>query len=557
MNQGLLALSIVTLVVLPFAACGNTQQSAAPSRDGGIASPPVNSGASSPPADAGTPLSSVDAALAPLPESGSVLQHHNSPMRAGAYVEPLLTRTAVGTMHLDTSFSAAFTGIVRAQPLYVVDGPQGLGAVYVTTESNDVFAYAVDTGSLIWHRSLGVPANIPNAPCGKNPYFYGIAGTPVIDPTTRTMYVVATLGNDADDGPDAGDLPIATQQIHAISIDDGSERAGWPVDPTGLESNGHTFDPTSENQRGALALDSGFLYIPYGSFGDCGAYQGWILAISTSDPTNISGFAVPGTSSGIWASGGVAVESGSLFVATGNSGDPVGAWAGGEAILRFPTGVPIPQSPADLYAPANWHTLDQGDVDLGVTGVTLIDMPASNPSALALALGKDGNAYLLDQNHLGGLGDGGPEGVAKVQVATINIGGAAAWFTSARGTVVVFDTQDTGVGLNCPPAGAGDLVALLLANGTPPTITTLWCAQNSGHGVPIVTTTDGTSDPVVWVTADTSSQLHAFDGETGATLFSGGDATDLVSGTNRFNTVIAVDNRILIGATNGLYAFTL
>ena len=33
----------------------------------------------------------------------------------------------------------------------------------------------------------------------------------------------------------------------------------------------------------------------------------------------------------------------------------------------------------------------------------LIDVPGANPSQLVLALGKDGNAYLLNRNNLGGI----------------------------------------------------------------------------------------------------------------------------------------------------------
>jgi PQQ enzyme-like repeat protein len=548
LRRRLLIASIVTMF-FPFAGCRSADQGGATSSVATSASADAAPGASVD--GAAAPSASVDAALSPdLP---AVVQHHNNAKRTGAYVQPGLTHGAVATMHLDTSFGGVLTGLVRAQPLYVPDGPGGLGAIYVATDSNDVFAFDADTGAPLWKHNLGPPANIPQpGPCGAKPGSIGILGTPIIDLASRTMYLDAVIAAPGD----AGWLPIWAHLIHAISIDDGSERAGWPVNPTGVTSNGHVFDPAVENQRGALALDGGFLYLPYGSYGDCGDYQGWVLAVSTSDPTNVAGFAVPGTASGIWASGGVAIDDGNLFVATGNSRDPVGQWAGGEAVLRFPTGGPMPQTPADFYAPANWNALDQGDVDLGVTGVILLDMPASDPPALALALGKDGNAYLLDQHNLGGLGDGGPEGVVKMQVSTLNIGGAAASYRVASGMVVVFDTQDTGVGLQCPTGEAGDLVALLISDGSPPSVGTLWCASNRGHGVPIVTTTDGTSNPIVWVTADSSSQLHGFDGATGAVLFDGGGPGDIVAGMNRFNTVIAVGDRIFVGADNGLHAFS-
>jgi hypothetical protein len=76
-----------------------------------------------------------------------------------------------------------------------------------------------------------------------------------------------------------------------------------------------------------------------------------------------------------------------------------------------------------------------------------------------------------------------------------------------------------------------------------------------GWGSPIVTTTDGTSEPVVWsVSAETANLLHAFSGETGDELYS--SAPGEMSFVRRFQTPIAVNGRIIVAADNRLYVFT-
>ena len=499
--------------------------------------------------DAGDPRLVRDAMQAAA-DSGrvSVTGHHHQSKRSGRYVQPAFTRAAIASMRRDPSFDGSFRGVVHAQPLYVPDGVFGKGTFYLATESNDVLALDELTGSLVWQRSLGPPADFETVACAAAFTPIGITGTPAIDAVTRTLYVDSVIGVGA-----AGSRSTSTHLIHALSLDDGTERAGWPVDPKGLVSNGHRFDPTVQHQRGALLLASGMLYVPYGSLGDCGDYHGWLVAISVTDPTQVSAYSTPGAGSGMWAPNGVAADKGNIFVATGNSKDPQGSWAGGEAVLRFSAGVPLPATPDDYFAPANWHDLDIDDLDLGGSGVLLLDMPNATPSALAIAMGKDGNVYLLDQHHLGGLGSGI---VAKEHVAAGELVSAPASYVAKSGRYVVADIQNGGTGIGCPPGQQGDLIGLLISDGSPPTIKTAWCAQNSGHGSPIVTTVDGVAEPIVWITADDSQRLHGFDGETGQLLFYGGvDDFQKITGAHRFNTVIAVHGRIVVAGDNRLYSF--
>jgi outer membrane protein assembly factor BamB len=230
---------------------------------------------------------------------------------------------------------------------------------------------------------------------------------------------------------------------------------------------------------------------------------------------------------------------------------------GGEAIIRLGPGATFSGDPADYFAPSNWQDLDASDTDLGGVAPMVLDVPGATPSQLIVALGKNGVAYLLDRNYLGGIGTGdgiNGEGLFSASVATGQPRIAPATYSTASGTYVVF--SGGGMGIGCPGA-PGDLVALLINPDTPPTFSVAWCALNNGRGSPIVTTTDGSSEPVVWtIGAEGSNQLYAYNGETGETLFDGGGPDEQMTLVRRFSTPIAADGRIFVAADGQLYAFT-
>jgi len=479
--------------------------------------------------------------------SGDVLQHHRNGTRDGLYIDPLLTQQAATTIHIDNTFSAALPGPTYAQPLYVSNGPGGTAAFIVATEQDTVLALNASDGSQIWMSSLGTPVPLSRLPCGDiDPL--GITGTPVIDPDARAIYV------DAMTTPDGG----ATKRhlIFALSLDDGSTLPGWPLDITGLTYGGSTFDPPYQNQRGALLLISGILYVPYGGlWGDCGDYHGWVIAAPVNDPTSTTAWATAARAGGAWGPGGLSTDGASIFAATGNTFG-AGTWMGGEAVIRLGPGATFSGDSADFFTPSNWLQLDNGDVDVGGSGPVLIDVPGATPCQLVVALGKNGVAYLLDRNNLGGIGTGDGfqgEGAQSMPVSNGQIINAAAAYTAPSGSYVVFNS--TGNGIGCP-GSPGNLVALRIGATAPPTISVAWCANNQGRGSPIVTTTDGTSEPVVWtVGSESSNRLHAFNGETGEVLFDGGRQGDQMSLVRRFQTPIAVNGRIFVAADQQLYSF--
>ncbi len=483
----------------------------------------------------------------PMLLSGDVLRHHRDSRRTGVYVDRLITREAAAATHRDATFKASLPGPTYAQPLYVSDGPQDTPAFIVATEQNTVVALDAGTGATLWTSTLGEPVPLSQLPCGDiDPL--GITGTPVIDPDARVIYGAAMTT------PDQG--RTKRQRIFALSLDNGSVLPGWPVDVTGVTSGSFSFDSSVQQQRGALALHWGTLYVPYGGLaGDCGDYHGWVVAVPVDQPSNMTAFSTGARGGGIWAPGGLSADEDFVYAATGNTFGAA-TWMAGEAILRLGPGAAFSGKSADFFAPSNWLKLDEADADIGGSGPILINVPGARPAHLVVALGKNGVAYLLDRNNLGGIGTGdgfSGEGVQSKAVSTGAIINAAAAYRAPSGSYVVFHTNGTGIGC---PSTPGDLVALRIGAAAPPTISVAWCADNQGDGSPMVTTVDGISQPVVWTAgSETTNRLHAFDGETGRVLFAGGGPREQMSLVRRFQTPIAVNGRILVAADTELFAF--
>jgi hypothetical protein len=205
----------------------------------------------------------------------------------------------------------------------------------------------------------------------------------------------------------------------------------------------------------------------------------------------------------------------------------------------------------DFFAVTDWRALDAKDDDLGGTNPLPLDVPAGGGvQPLVLALGKDAHAYLLDRDDLGGIGGA----LVSETVATSGIVTAPAVYQTLDGVIVAFRGQ----GADCPDRRSGDaLTVLKIGAGTPPTLATAWCGVFSGGGAPIVTTTDGRSDPIVWILgAEGDNLLHGFRGDTGAVLFDGGGPGNRMTGLHHFQTLLATGDRLYVGADGRLYAFS-
>src|SRR5262249_58682914 len=93
-----------------------------------------------------------------------------------------------------------------------------------------------------------------------------------------------------------------------------------------------------------------------------------------------------------------------------------------------------------------------------------------------------------------------------------------------------------GEGAHCSRARSNtNLTVLQIRAGTPPSLATTWCGALKGEGAPIVTTTDGRANPIVWVVgADGDGRLHGFRGDTGEPLFTGGWRRGAMIGVRTF-----------------------
>ncbi|HKN29296.1 MAG TPA: PQQ-binding-like beta-propeller repeat protein [Roseiarcus sp.] len=464
----------------------------------------------------------------------SVLTYHGALDRAGRYVVPGLTYERARGLHLDPSFHPAFQGHVYAQPLLWRRPGSGQGVLIVATEEDEVFAFDAKSGAQIWKRSLGGPVPGSVLPCG-NISPLGVTGAPVIDEACGTIYLDAAVMR----------ANAPRHEIYALSLADGSVEPGWPVDvATAL---GGRFTPALENQRGALALLADKVFVPFsGHWGDCGAYHGFVVGLSTGEPRQAASFETRARGGGIWGQGGVSSDGKSLFAATGNT---FGAsqWSDGEAVLRFGSDLAPPHEARDFFAPTDWRDLDRYDLDLGGTAATPLDVAnASGTRKLIFEIGKSGEAYLLDRDNLGGIGGA----LTSARVTTnIEIASPAVWSADGGAFVAL-----QGVGAHCPPDKAGEgLIALKIRTDPAPAMETAWCGAVVGNGSPIVTTTDGRSDPIVLIVgAEGDNRLHAFRGDDGKPLAS---PPEQLRGLHHFQTLIASDDRLYVAADGTVYAF--
>jgi hypothetical protein len=341
-----------------------------------------------------------------------IFTYHNDAARTGQNLkEYALTPSNVGASTFGQFFSCPVDGYVYAEPLYVanltVAGVKH-NVVYLATEHDSVYAFDADSPSCIqlWKNNfLGTGVTtMPWQDTGSTPTNdvfpeIGITSTPVIDPATNTVYVVAKTKETVGTGCSTGS-PCYISRLHALNITTGAEKFGGPIVISALN-----FVSLLHFNRPALLLNNGTVYVGFGSHGDRCNWQGWLFGYnattlaqtfvwSTSNPTSGCNGAA------IWQGGaGPAADvSGNVYVTTGN-GSYDGTKNFSESALKIsPTG-----SLLDWFTPFNRATLDANDVDLGSAGILIL--PDSVGSAahphLALATGKIAILYLLDQTNMG------------------------------------------------------------------------------------------------------------------------------------------------------------
>ncbi len=320
----------------------------------------------------------------------SVLTQHNDNNRDGVNAsETILTPANVNTGQFGLLFKIAVDDQVYAQPLYMANLAIAGGThnvVFIATTNNSVYAFDADSGKQYWHVQLGPAYNVNDQPPGCSDILAtsGIMSTPVIDPSTDTLYVVAETWVNK----------VATHYLHALKVTTGADAAGSPAV---ISTSG--FNSVYQNQRAGLLLANNTIYIPFSSHCDNGLYAGYTMAYNETTLNQVGVFN-PGpdnSQSAIWQSGnGAAADStGNVYVITGN-GKFDGESDFGETFLKLNSGANL----ADWHTPSDYVNLNNGDSDLTASGPLLI--PGKN---LVIGGGKDGYLHLLNTNDMGHLGD--------------------------------------------------------------------------------------------------------------------------------------------------------
>ncbi len=309
-------------------------------------------------------------------------------------------------------------GAAYAQPLWVPGVSIGgtlHNLVLVETEHDSVYALDADKSpcTVLWQKSLLQTGEVPfqNADFG-GPYFdiqpeIGITGTPVVDPATNTLYLISKAKLTSNSSYHT--------RLHALSLIDGSEKFTGPKEisatfpGTGDGSNGTDvpFRSDRENQRSGLALVNGNLYIVWAAHEDIDPYHGWVIKFNPSTLAQLSVLNVTPYASrgGIWMGGGgpAADSAGNLYFSTGNGTFDADSSTApntdyGDTVLRLNNGS---LAVSDYFTPFNQATLEANDTDLASAGVVLLPDRANAPTHLMIALGKEGQIYVLNRDALG------------------------------------------------------------------------------------------------------------------------------------------------------------
>ena len=446
--------------------------------------------------------------------SADVLNWHYNTSGTGANTaETVLTPTNVASSTFGKLQSLTVDGYVYAQPLIrrgvSVPGYGTRDLLLVATENDTVYAFDANGNNppagYYWkHSFLSGPAGttvttVPSQDVGSTDILpqIGITGTPVIDPATNTLYVVAKT-KETTSG-----VVRYVQRLHALDLATGAEKAGGPVTigasvpGTGDGGSSVTFNALRENQRSALLLANGNVYIAWASHGDNGPYHGWVIAYNAANiqqQTAAWASTPNGSMGGIWMAGGgvTADASGNLYVAIGNGtfDANTGGRDYGDSLVKLTPSLSV----IDSFTPRDQANLSSKDLDFGVaTAMVLPDQAGSFPHELITA-DKTGRIYLVNRDSLGGYNSTANNTLSEITPGHITLHNNVGYWNGllylgadgARLTAYPVSNGTFGAAQSMSPETFGNYDAN--GNGSSPTISAngsaagiVWISDNSGY----------------------------------------------------------------------------
>jgi regulation of enolase protein 1 (concanavalin A-like superfamily) len=504
----------------------------------------------------------------------SVTTYHNDLGRTGQNLaETVLTTPVVNQGTFGKLFSVSVDGQVYAQPLVVPGvGVAGKGihnVVFVATQHDSVYAFDADSNSgsnsaALWQVSfINSAAGVTTVPSadvntGDITPEIGITSTPVIDPATGTLYVVAKTKEVS------GGNTTYVQRLHALDITSGAEKFGGPVvisasvPGTGDGSVGGmiSFNALRENQRAGLALVNGVVYIAWASHGDNGPYHGWVMGYNAATLQRVVAFNTTPTGGlgGIWMSGGApsADAAGNLYVGVGNGtfdANTGGPNYGDSALKLSTAGGTL--SVADWFTPYNQQYLNSVDLDFGSAGMLLLpDQPGTYPHLIVTG-GKEGKIYVLNRDDLGHFNAGFDDVVQTVSGQVSGLFDTPAYF---NGRIYLVGGSNTG-------GAPGVIQAFNIVNGQ----LSLQSSGSQTYGFPGATpsiSANGSSNGIVWTIQNGSPAiLHAYDANNVATEFYNSSQAvggrDQLSAGVKFAVPTVANGKVYVGTSNSLAIFGL
>jgi hypothetical protein len=431
----------------------------------------------------------------------SVLTYRNDDVRDGANLnETTLNLSNVNSGQFGKLFSLPVDAQVYAQPLYLpnltINGSQ-YNVLFVATENDTVYAFDADGGSQspLWSQHLDTPLQI-NDEEGIKPLL-GITSTPVIDPTTGTIYILT-------DGNGSGGQRYL---LHALDVTTGNEKFGGPVNVTGTvpgtgydSNNGQITLESSCYQRNGLALDpaSNGIYI---SFGHCS--HGWILSYDKASlqATGIFNATPDGGGGGFWG-GAPAIDdsTGDVYIISGvDLDDPPPDY--NDSALRLGSNL----SELDYFEPSNETYLSNNDVDFGSGGAIIMPENSSQYPHELIGGGKDGRIFVMNRDNMGGFGMTNNV-IQTVQTGTQQNDNIFSTPTFWNGTIYYHCAQDVVKAYYWYPS-TGLLSTSPVSQGS---------ITYGGHGANSSLSANATSDAVLWEIDTTNAQsggaaiVHAY-----------------------------------------------
>ena len=494
---------------------------------GGLYTPPSTQGAYTVEASLIANPNAVGTAQVDVTNFPGTLTWRNDNVRSGVNSQELaLAPTTVNSAKFGKLFSCPIDGYAFAEPLYVpnlaIPGKGTHNVVFVATEKDSVFAFDADSNpcNQLWMASLIPPGSeaigTPNPQIISTDIvpFVGITGTPVIDLRASILYVVA----ESQTKTGAANLcSSASSYCHFLyAVDLGTGQPLFQSDGTGIATlAGHfsVFFPTIENQRAALLLDNGTVYIAFGSYGGQGEYHGWLFGFDASSlqQTGVFNITPDAMQGGIWQSGGgpSADSNGNIFAATGDGPFDVnrGGMSYSNSFLRLGTAGGL--TVFDYFTPCDQATLQTAGLGVGASAPVLLPDSAGSASQTHLLIGgsKGGSLYVVNRDAMGEYNFPCPDSPARVQ--TIPVGGAilstplfwnnAVYVAPGNGHLMSF------------PMSAGILASSPSASQSPETM--------GPQGATPVISSNGANGAILWLidssgalpTPNTAAILRAYD----------------------------------------------